>query len=132
MAKQRAKISQDFFTPTSPQSASAYEEEAIPLDPINDRAVTPLPEEKASKSQNIKSEKGQNSTGDKQQVTLYLNTITLEELAIGQLKLKRFTGKRGHTVSNSAIVEAALQLIFQDLKKNGANSLIARYFKEVE
>lgn len=130
MAKQRAKISQDFFTPTTHPSAPAYEEEDIPV--TSNRPVVPLPEEKTSKSQNIKSEKSQNNASDKQQVTLYLNSLTLEELAIAQLKLKRFTGKRGHTVSNSAIVEAALQLIFQDLKENGANSLIARYFKEVE
>lgn len=129
MVKQRAKISQDFFTPTTSSSTPTHEEEVIPVSP---NQSTSLPEEKTSKSQNVKSEKGQNVTNDKQQVTLYLNNMTLEELAIAQLKLKRFTGKRGHTVSNSAIVEAALQIIFQDLKENGANSLIARYFKTVE
>lgn len=129
MAK-RVKINSDLFAPTTPKKESPAP--APPPTPEPDSVLDALPEpvaapEKSVSSQTSKTSSSQNSKVDKQQVTVYLPPRTVDEITIAQLKLKHLTGKRGHSLSNSAIVEAALQIALNDLKENGANSHIARY-----
>lgn len=145
-SKRRAKISQDFFTPTSPVDDGVGEEEPteevvqeVLAETVEETSVpqrlqktVTQPQAKTLSSQNTKTSNSQSSSTDKQQVTVYLNPITVDEITITQLKLKRMIGLRGHSISNSAIVEAALQVVFNDLKANGKNSALAQYLQSVE
>ena len=146
MAKRRAKISQDFFSPTAPDTEETelgeVLEEVVPETtkpevqeqpaPTTLPKATPQPRIKTSNSQTVKTSNSQSSSAEKQQVTVYLNPMTVDQITITQLQLKRLTGLRGHSLSNSAIVEAALQVVFNDLKAAGKNSLLAQYLQAAE
>ncbi|HSH04737.1 MAG TPA: hypothetical protein VLL52_19655 [Anaerolineae bacterium] len=58
-------------------------------------------------------------------VTIYLDPEVADRIDEAQLRLKRITGKRGHDVSKSIIVETALRLAFEDLEEAGEESLLA-------
>ena len=115
MAKQRAKIGQDFFSPT-----------AKPSDDQPDQTQK-RQDVKTSKSQDAKTQKSQDAKSKKEQVTIYLSPSTVDEITVAQLKLKRYTGLRGRALSNSALAEAALKIVLNDLKRNEKDSLLAEY-----
>lgn len=58
--------------------------------------------------------------------SIYFDMSTMDRLDSAQLKIKAFTGKRGHDVSRSSIMEAALLLALDDLERNGEDSDIVR------
>lgn len=47
--------------------------------------------------------------------TTYLSQEIADRLDLAQIKLRKLTGKRGHDVSRSAIIEAALTVALDDL-----------------
>jgi len=121
MAKQRAKIGQDFFSPTTSTPASNTQQEE------RQESKSKSQKTKNSKLQTTKKPKEKKMELPKQQLTLYFNSDTVDEITMAQLHLKRVTGLRGHSLSNSAITEAALKIVLQDLEKNGSASLLAKY-----
>ncbi len=58
----------------------------------------------------------------KQHISAYLNTDLILDLDIAQVNIKRLTGLKGHSVSRSALIEAALRMALNDLEAHQEKS----------
>lgn len=65
----------------------------------------------------------------KVKVTYYLAANVVDRLDLAQVKLRPLTGKRGHELSKSAIVEAALRLALEELEELGEDSQLVSLIK---
>lgn len=57
--------------------------------------------------------------------TTYLSQEIADRLDMAQIRLRRLTGKRGHDLSRSAIIEAALTLALDELESAENESKLA-------
>ncbi len=73
----------------------------------------------SSNHQTVKTVKPQNV-----KTTTYLSQEIADRLDMAQIKLRRLTGKRGHDLSRSAIIEAALRIALDELDAQSDNSTI--------
>ena len=70
-------------------------------------------------------------SGEKAKVTLYFAPETVEALEAGWLQLRRLIQtERRNQISKSSIVETALLIALEDLKKKGERSQIAGRLEE--
>ena len=86
------------------------------------------PIEKPLKQQTVVPSKRQNAKESSRQnvkATIYFSQDLTERLDIAQVKLRKFTGKRGHDLSRSAIIEAALTLALNELDAQKEASSLA-------
>lgn len=70
-------------------------------------------------------------SGEKAKATLYFAPETIEALEAGWLQLRRLIQtERRNQISKSSIVETALLIALEDLKKKGEKSQLARRLEE--
>ena len=62
---------------------------------------------------------------EKAKVTYYLDQQTVDALEEAKLQLRRLSPKEKRQISSSAIVDAALQIVFAELELEGAKSQLA-------
>lgn len=65
------------------------------------------------------------ASGETVKATYYIDTSVLDRLDLAQVALRRLTGKRGHELSKSAIVQAALHIALVELEEKGEESRLA-------
>lgn len=59
-------------------------------------------------------------------MTLYLDPVVADMLDRSQMELKKLTGIRGHSISNSAVIEECVKMVLDHfLKKGGSSQLPA-------
>lgn len=63
---------------------------------------------------------------EKVKVSFYIDSTLAERLGYAQVRLKSLTGKKGHRVSRSAIIETALAVLLEDLDERQNDSLLAK------
>lgn len=86
--------------------------------------------EQSTKSKKEKSPKVQSSNDpEKQRLSSYVDVSLILDLEAAQNRVKRITGLKGHSVSRSALVEAALKMALNDLEAHGENSVFISLLK---
>ena len=64
---------------------------------------------------------------EKVKATFYLDSKAVESLEDGWMELRKLADKKGRgRISKSLIVELALQMALEDLRKKGSDSLLAK------
>lgn len=87
----------------------------------------PLPQKSIKPQKNKDVKKAEAST--KQHISAYLNTELILDLDAAQVNIKRLTGLKGHSVSRSALIEAALRMALNDLNAHQENSTFVSILK---
>lgn len=77
----------------------------------------------ADKAENIRNEQSR----EKVKVAFYIDAGVAQRFDYAQVRLKSLTGKKGHQVSRSAIIETALSLLLDDLEEHGVDSLLVKH-----
>lgn len=99
------------------------------LNPATAQSLTPpkvesVPKvEKSIKKQKYQSAKIDEAKTSKQHISAYLSTDLILDLDAAQVSIKRLTGLKGHAVSRSALIEAALKMALNDLDAHQGNSV---------
>jgi len=79
-----------------------------------------------SKPASQKKDRDQEPAG-KVKATFYLDSKAVESLEDGWMELRKLADKKGRgRISKSLIVELALQMALEDLRKKGSDSLLAK------
>ena len=81
---------------------------------------------KEEKVQIPKSERPKAQSDEKVKVAFYIDAELAQRFEFSQVKLKALTGKKGHEVSRSKIIETALSVLLDDLDKKERDSLLAK------
>lgn len=99
----------DLLNPATAQSIRASATESV--------------EGKSIKAQKNESAKAVDRPNQKQHISAYLSTDLILDLDAAQVQIKRLTGLKGHAVSRSALIEAALKMALNDLDAHQGNSV---------
>ena len=85
--------------------------------PVRKRTSKPVSQKKALAEE----------PAEKVKATFYLDSKAVESLEDGWMELRKLADKKGRgRISKSLIVELALQMALEDLRKKGSDSLLAK------
>lgn len=113
-------IGADIFEPTDPNPPprrnSAETLRNNSAKPPNDFSAN-LPKSFSVKTEKVKS-------------SLYFDVETAGRLDVAHALLKRLTGKRGHEISRSVVIEAAINIVLDQLDELGEESELVQKLTE--
>lgn len=109
----------DVLAPDEADTESASPETKTPAPETEEQGVEEGREEEASSTADTQS-------AEKRKATFYVREAVLTELEEGWFQLRQMADRdRKGSVSKSAIVDIALEIILEELKSNGEESVLA-------